>query len=93
MRRRFIVRGMVQGVNFRNAAVAEARGLGLTGRVWNQRDGAVGCVAEGDVGALDRFSAWLARGPRSARVAGVERGDLGDDAIYQDFRIAWEAAD
>jgi acylphosphatase len=93
MRRRFAVRGIVQGVNFRNTAVAEARRLGLNGRVWNQSDGAVGCVAEGDAPALDRFAEWLARGPRSARVAQVEKADLPGDARYADFRISWDPAD
>ena len=93
MRRRYIVRGIVQGVNFRNNAVEQARGLGLTGRVWNQSDGAVGCVAEGDGGALARFREWLGRGPRSARVESVEASDLAGDAKYAEFRISWEPAD
>ena len=93
MRRRFAVRGMVQGVNFRNTAVAEAQRLGLTGRVWNQGDGAVGCVAEGDAAALERFGAWLGRGPRSARVESVDVADLPGEARYQDFRISWDPAD
>jgi acylphosphatase len=93
MRRRFVVRGMVQGVNFRNNAVAEARRHGLTGRVWNQGDGAVGCVAEGDAAALDRFAQWLGRGPRSARVEAVEVTDVPGDVRYRDFQISWDAAD
>jgi acylphosphatase len=93
MRRRFVVRGMVQGVNFRNNAVAEARRLGLTGRVWNQPDGAVGCVAEGNGAALDRFAQWLGRGPRSARVEAVEASEVPGDARFADFRISWESAE
>ena len=94
MRRRYTVRGIVQGVNFRNNAVEQARRLGLTGRVWNQSDGAVGCVVEGGDGAtLDRFREWLGRGPRSARVESVETTELSGDPKYGDFRIAWEAAD
>jgi acylphosphatase len=93
MRRRYVVRGTVQGVNFRNNAVAEASRLGVTGRVWNHTNGSVGCVAEGDAAALDRFGQWLARGPRGARVKGVEAFDLSGDPRYGDFQISWEAVD
>jgi acylphosphatase len=93
MRRRYVVRGMVQGVNFRNDAVAEARLLGITGRVWNRSDGAVGCVAEGEAAALQRFREWLGRGPRSAQVEGVEATDLSGEPQYRDFQTSWEAVD
>ena len=93
MRRRYTVRGIVQGVNFRNNAVEAARRRGVTGRIWNQSDGAVGCLAEGDAPALDRFREWLGRGPRGARVESVEQTELAGDATYRDFRISWEAAD
>jgi len=93
MRRRYIVHGIVQGVNFRNNAVTEARRVGVTGRVWNQADGAVGCVVEGDAAALDRFAEWLGRGPRSARVEAVDATDLPGEARFGDFRIAWDAVD
>ena len=39
--KRFVVRGRVQGVNFRATAAQQARGLGLNGRIWNRDDGAV----------------------------------------------------
>ena len=93
MRRRYAIRGIVQGVNFRNSAVDEARRLGVTGRVWNADDGAVGCVAEGDGPTLARFREWLGRGPRSARVEGVDAQDLTGDPQYRDFRISPGAAD
>ncbi len=93
MRRRFTVRGVVQGVNFRNTAVAEARKLGVTGRVWNQADGAVGCVAEADPAVLERFAEWLRRGPRGAHVEGLEADDAPGDPRYTDFRISWGAAE
>ena len=93
MRRRYVVRGIVQGVNFRNNAVAQARQLGVTGRVWNAHDGSVGCVAEGDPPALERFGDWLRRGPRGARVESMEPMDIEGDARYRDFSISWEPAD
>ena len=91
-RRRFVVRGMVQGVNFRTAAVDQARRIGLTGRVWNRPDGAVECLGEGDPDALERFRAWLAQGPRMARVERVDVADVDGPPRYEDFRIAWSEA-
>ena len=89
MRKRFVVHGAVQGVFFRTTAADEARRLGITGRIWNRRDGAVECVADGEDAALDRFRDWLAHGPPRAR---VERVDVAEDAgpRYPDFRVARE---
>ncbi len=92
-RARFVVRGLVQGVNFRNAAVREAEARGLTGRVWNREDGAVEVVAEGDAAALSDFERWLHEGPRMAEVEAVERSDLGGDRRYGDFAIAYGRSD
>ena len=93
MRRRFSVRGVVQGVNFRNTATDQARRLGLTGRVWNAADGSVECVAEGEAEALDRFRGWLGRGPRMSEVEQVESADLAGDARYAEFRISGSPAE
>jgi acylphosphatase len=69
--RRFTVRGEVQGVGFRWAARDEAIRLGLVGTVRNLRDGAVEALAQGEPDAVERFAAWLARGPRWAEVREV----------------------
>ena len=87
-RARFIVRGRVQGVNFRAAAAREATAQGLTGCIWNTEDDAVELVAEGDADALASLERWLARGPSLARVERVERTDLVGERRYQDFSIA-----
>ena len=88
-RARFVVRGMVQGVNFRAAAAREATVLGLTGRVWNTEDDAVALIAEGPAAALANFERWLARGPRTARVERVERAELSGDRRYDDFAVSY----
>lgn len=93
MRRRFVVRGRVQGVNFRASAAGEAARLGLTGRVWNRDDGAVEVLAEGSLDALGALAVWLRRGPRMASVSAVEETDLPGDTRYEDFRISWSAAE
>ena len=87
-RSRYVVRGLVQGVNFRNAAVREATARMLTGRVWNRDDGCVEIIAEGDVTSLDALERWLHEGPRFTRVDSVERHDLGGAPRYSDFAIA-----
>ena len=87
-RARFVVRGRVQGVNFRAAAVREAMAHGLTGCIWNTEDDAVELVAEGNADAVASLERWLANGPILAR---VERTDLGGVGRYQDFSIAYAA--
>jgi acylphosphatase len=90
-RARFVVRGLVQGVNFRAAAAREATTHGLTGCVWNTADGSVELIAEGEPDALASFERWLRHGPRMADVEGVDRTDLAGDARYRDFRITYDA--
>ena len=91
-RARFVVRGRVQGVNFRAAAAREASARGVTGRVWNCDDGAVELVAEGDDAALADFGRWLRQGPRFAEVESVERSELGGERRYRDFGITYGPA-
>lgn len=90
-RARFVVRGVVQGVNFRAAAVREAKARGLTGCIWNTADDSVELIAEGDATSLAALEAWLARGPRLAQVESVDRMDLVDERRYRDFSIAYAA--
>ncbi len=90
-RARFLVRGLVQGVNFRAAVVREAMARGITGCVWNTADDAVELIAEGDSAALGALQEWLARGPRLAKVEHVDRSDLVGASRYGDFSIAYAA--
>ena len=65
---RVVVRGRVQGVGFRAAAVGRARAAGVAGFVRNRGDGAVEAVFEGEPETVDALTAWCRRGPRGARV-------------------------
>jgi acylphosphatase len=65
------IRGRVQGVGFRYAAIAEARHLGITGWVRNTHDGDVELVAEGSADRLRRLLTWCHTGPPGARVTQV----------------------
>ncbi|MEA2660860.1 MAG: acylphosphatase [Chloroflexota bacterium] len=86
-RARFIVRGVVQGVNFRATAAHEAQRLGIAGRIWNRDDGAVEADAAGDEAALAAFEQWLRRGPRHARVTSVEREAAAGEPRGRGFAI------
>ena len=81
-----IVRGRVQGVGFRNHTRLEATRLGLVGEVWNNHDGTVGIVAEGDEKKLEELVEWVKRGPDGAEVS--EHDAQWDESTdeYTDFR-------
>jgi acylphosphatase len=66
------VSGMVQGVSFRWYATQEARARGVGGWVRNLDDGRVEAVFEGAEEAVKALVEWCERGPRHARVSGVE---------------------
>ena len=73
---RFVVRGRVQGVGFRWYVMVEAGRLGLAGYVRNLPDGTVEVVARGTREAVSALEEALARGPSTARVAGVEKQEV-----------------
>ena len=79
--RRFLIRGVVQGVGFRHATHREARRLGLSGWVRNRADGSVEAVAVGTERQLDALQRWVQRGPPAAIVDTVEATPLSDDAL------------
>jgi len=66
------VSGFVQGVNFRWYTVERARQRGVGGWVRNLADGRVEAVFEGAEPDVASMVAWCGRGPRSARVTGVD---------------------
>ena len=73
--------GRVQGVGFRAFVQREARARGLMGFVRNLEDGRVEALNEGPGDAVAALLEKLERGPRAARVDGVESRDgkaLGD---------------
>jgi acylphosphatase len=70
--RRYIVRGRVQGVGFRDFVQRRATEIGLGGYVRNLDDGRVETVAVGTADQLAEFAGHLHRGPRWSDVRGVE---------------------
>jgi acylphosphatase len=68
-----IVRGRVQGVNFRDFVYGRAISLGLTGYVRNLPDmRSLEVVAEGQRERLELLVDHLREGPRGARVDSVD---------------------
>lgn len=82
-----IVTGLVHGVGFRYSTQARAQQLGLTGWVRNRPDGSVEIWAQGTADALARFSSFLERGPRLARVTSLNVEDVEPDLTLEHFEI------
>lgn len=78
--RRLRIRGLVQGVGFRDALRQQALARGCTGWVRNRHDGSVEALVEAEAVALEELIAWAWQGPPAARVSGVivepESGEL-----------------
>ena len=66
--RRLVITGVVQGVGFRYAMMAQARLLGVNGWVRNRRDGSVEAVIAGSVAQIEEMLAWSRIGPAGAVV-------------------------
>jgi acylphosphatase len=69
---KILIKGKVQGVNYRRNAQAKAHELGLTGFVMNRHDGSVLARAEGEEEKLNLFIDWCYVGPRHAEVSEVK---------------------
>ncbi len=76
--KRWLIRGMVQGVGFRYFVQHKATALGLSGWVRNLDDGTVEVYASGSGERLSDLAGALHLGPRMAQVRSVEERD---DAI------------
>jgi len=85
-----IVRGRVQGVNFRDFVYGRATSLGLTGYVVNLPDmRSVEVVAEGQRERLERLLEHLRAGPRGARVHSVDVQWGEASGQYAQFRVTF----
>ena len=84
-----IVRGRVQGVNFRSFVYGRAISLGLAGYVRNLPDmRSVEVVAEGQRESLELLLAHVREGPQRARVDRVEVQWGEASGQYSQFRVA-----
>jgi len=62
------IRGLVQGVGFRDALSLQALERGVDGWVRNRRDGSVEAVIQGDPQPVEALVRWARHGPPGARV-------------------------
>jgi acylphosphatase len=83
--RRLVITGLVQGVGFRYAMLAQARLLGINGWVRNRRDGSVEATIAGDPAQIDEMLAWSRIGPAGAAVDHVMVESASGD--YTDFEF------
>jgi acylphosphatase len=67
-----LIKGKVQGVNYRAAAKNRATSLALTGWVRNTAEGNVEAGVTGDNEAIQQFVEWCRQGPPRAAVTDVE---------------------
>jgi acylphosphatase len=79
------IRGNVQGVGFRAAAVREAHLLGVTGWIRNNQDGSVEALMQGSQDPIDRMLSWLHIGPPGAKVRDVEHVKEQADRYFDRF--------
>jgi acylphosphatase len=78
---RLLVRGRVQGVGFRAFVEETAFDHGLKGWVRNRREGSVEAVAAGTLTAVGALIEAVRRGPRAARVDGVDITEADEEAL------------
>jgi acylphosphatase len=80
------VRGIVQGIGYREACVRRAHALGVTGWVRNRMDGSVEAMVQGSPEQLAQMCTWLSEGMSAALVEGLEVTEVPPPfARFEDF--------
>ena len=81
-----LVKGLVQGVYYRQSAKEKAISLSITGTVKNLPDGKVELIATGDAAQLKDLINWCRQGPSRAIVTEIKTNELPLQQ-FSDFRI------
>ena len=81
------ITGKVQGVWYRASAKDKALELGLTGKVWNEKDGSVGAIIQGDEELISEFIEWCKKGPPLSRVDQVYSEEIPASENFGSFEI------
>ena len=84
---RVIIKGIVQGVNFRNFTKLEAERIGVKGYVMNTHDGHVEAFFEGGEEQIKEMIASVHVGPPSSRVKEVKLYEQDSLSNFKDFKI------
>lgn len=82
---RLRIRGVVQGVGYREGLRRVAASTGVAGWVRNRRDGTVEAVVHGPADAVAAVVEWARRGPPLASVHQVEVHEA--DGDYSEFVV------
>jgi acylphosphatase len=82
---RLAITGRVQGVGYRDWAVATGQRLSLSGWVRNRTDGSVEALVVGDDEAVGRMIEACRRGPTLARVDAVDVEPVDLDVLPSGF--------
>ena len=82
---RLAITGRVQGVGYRDWAVATGQRLGLSGWVRNRTDGSVEALVVGEDEAVGRMVEACRRGPPLARVEAVDVEPVDLDVLPSGF--------
>ncbi len=82
---RLSISGRVQGVGYRDWAMATAQRLGLSGWVRNRADGSVEALVVGDDDAVGKMIEACRRGPALARVDAVDVEPVDLDVLPTGF--------
>ena len=80
------ITGKVQGVFYRQSAKDKALEFGLRGQAWNNPDGSVTIVVNGNMSEIKHLLEWCRQGPPRAQVHSVEISETADQD-FPDFRI------
>lgn len=89
IRRRVVISGRVQGVNFRYYTRSMARQVGAVGWVRNLPDGNVEAVIEGAPEVVEEVISWCWNGPPSGRVDNVLVQEESPTGEFADFDIKY----
>lgn len=89
IRRRIVISGRVQGVNFRYYTRAMARQVGAAGWVRNLPDGSVEAVIEGVPDVVAAVIAWCRKGAPSSRVDDLQVYEELATGEFADFDIKY----
>ncbi|MFA5161520.1 MAG: acylphosphatase [Elusimicrobiales bacterium] len=87
LRRRYVARGLVQGIGYRWFVSDAADKLAVTGWVRNLPDGAVEIEAQSDSKTLSGFEAELRCGHPAAKVRALQAQEMPPAEGEKNFRI------
>jgi acylphosphatase len=84
-----IVKGIVQGVNFRYYTQRQAAKYNINGWVKNLPDGSVAAVFEGEEHDVAAMVQWCRRGPSSAQVTALIEQPEEDRVEFSSFSVKY----